>query len=76
MSIAGGAPLQDERPSLPGPGQYDEKIPEFKPDYLQTQPLHVFKEGLKDRFGDFYEKTREKRPFPGPQAVTIIFLYE
>ena len=31
---------------------------------LQESP--VFKVGLKDRFGDFYDKNLEKEPLPGP----------
>jgi len=44
----------------PGPGDYDNEPPELLPEYLKTQPNFVFKEGLKDRFGDFYDPSREK----------------
>ncbi len=66
MSIAGAPPIQVERPLSPGPGEYNPSMPDFKPDYLHTQSNFVFKNGMKDRFGDFVDKQHEKKPLPGP----------
>ena len=60
---------KDERSKNLGPGDYKTDLPSMKPDYMNNQPNFVFREGMKDRFGDFYDPSREKKPIPGPDKV-------
>lgn len=53
--------------NVPGPGYYEPKMPVFQPEYMQVQVSSNFKEGMRDRFGDFRDQSKdEKKSTPGP----------
>ncbi|EGR29133.1 hypothetical protein IMG5_162360 [Ichthyophthirius multifiliis] len=68
LIIGSNQPIPEQELFTPGPSSYNPKLPDFRPQYLNSQITSNFKEGVKDRFGDFYDQSKNKKPFPGPQA--------
>lgn len=66
LLVGTSQPIPEIETVDPGPTSYDPKVSNFRPEYLSSQETSNFKEGVKDRFGDLKDASREKKPFPGP----------
>ncbi|EAR94531.1 sperm-tail PG-rich repeat protein (macronuclear) [Tetrahymena thermophila SB210] len=71
LLVGTSQPIPEIETQLPAPTTYDPKIPSFKPEYPFQQATSNFKEGVKDRFGDLKDRSKEKKPFPGPQEYRV-----